>query len=182
MTIQINRVTTSFGSVLPRLQATSAISAKTKKSESRNSSAKKPKALAASVVPVRVFQNQTLNEMGGTQSFLRRISVLRTPEAVARLGNRWYAATNKGSLASMPRGIVIASNFEGHGEIYDKMRAVNPKQETSILRRFTRTSQLATRQHSENVQSVARLFAQTTNLKMEHVKETVFGVGGGCQS
>ena len=33
----------------------------------------KSKALAASVVPVRVFQNQTLDEMGGAQAFLRRI-------------------------------------------------------------------------------------------------------------
>ena len=75
------------------------------------------------MVPIRVFQSQTLDEMGCAQSFLRRIAVLLKPEAVARLGSKWYAATDKGSLASMLRGIVIASNFEGFGEIYDKMGA-----------------------------------------------------------
>ena len=71
---------------------------KVQKSQSRNSSAKKSKALAASVVLVRVFQNQTLEEMSGAQAFLRRISVSLTPEALSRLGINCYAATKKGSL------------------------------------------------------------------------------------
>ena len=105
--------------------------AKTKKSESRNSSAKKSKALAASMVQIRVFQNQTLDEIGGAQAFLRRISVLLTPEAVSRLEIKWYAAANKGSVASMLCGILIATNFDDYAEIYDNLRAVDPKKENS---------------------------------------------------
>ena len=52
--------------------ATHASAATTKKSESRNSSVKKPKAFAAPVILVRVFQNQSFEEMGGVQSFLNR--------------------------------------------------------------------------------------------------------------
>ena len=104
-----------------------------------------------------------------------------TPQEVARLGNKWYAATNKGIIASILRGIVIANNLDGYCEIYDKMRAVEPKQGSAIVHSFTRTSQHAGRQHREQVgQIVARLFAQTTDLEMEYVKETVFGDGGGA--
>ena len=72
-------------------------------------------------------------------------------------------------------GTVMAANFDGYAEIYDKMRAVDPKKENHILRRFTRTSQHAARQHCENVgELVARLFAQTTDLEMDYVKESVF--------
>ena len=48
---------------LPSFAGQTASSAKAKKSESRNSSAKKPKALAAPGIPVRVFQIQTLEEI-----------------------------------------------------------------------------------------------------------------------
>ena len=47
---------------------------------------------------------------------------------MARLSNIWYAATNNGNIASMLRGIVIANNPDGNGEIYDRLRAVEPKQ------------------------------------------------------
>ena len=63
------------------------------------------------------------------------------------------------------------------------MRAVEPKQENRILRRFTRTSQHAARQHRENVGQLVvpgRFFALTTDLEMEHVKGTVIGVGDGA--
>ena len=74
----------------------------------------------------------------------------------------------------------MATNFDGYAEIYYKLRAVDPKKETHILRRITRSSQHAARQHSENVgELVARLFAQTTDLEMDYVKESVFGVSGG---
>ena len=77
---------------------------------------------------------------------------------------------------------MITNNLDCNGEIYDKTRAVEPKQEHLILRRFMRTSQHAARLHSEQVgQIVARLFAQTCDLEMEHVKETVFSVGGEAQ-
>ena len=80
-----------------------------------------------------VFQNQTLDEMGCVQAFLRRITVLQTPEAVSRLGIKWYVATNKGSLASMLRGIMMATNFDGYAEIDDKMEAVDPKRERESI-------------------------------------------------
>ena len=89
-----------------------------------------------------MFQNQTLDEMGGAQAFLRRISVLLTPEAVSRLGIKWYAATNKGSLASLLHGIVIVTNFDDYAEFYDKMRGVDPKKENYFVF-FTCTSQHA---------------------------------------
>ena len=59
--------------------------------------------LPAYVVLVRVFQNQNHLEMGGSQSFLGRISGMMTPEA-PRIGDKWYA--NKGALGSILRGIV----------------------------------------------------------------------------
>ena len=54
-----------------------------------------------------------------------------TPEAVSRLGAKWYAATNKGGLGSILRGIVKTKKFDGYGEMYDRMR---PKAEKDILR------------------------------------------------
>ena len=74
---------------------------------------------------------------------------MMTPEAVSRIGDKRYAATNKGALGSILRGIVKAQNIDGYGEIYDKMRMVEPKAEEEILRRFTRTSSHAARQHRE---------------------------------
>ena len=105
---------------------------------------------------VRLFQNQTLDEMGA-QAFLCRISVLLKPEAVSRLGIKWYAATDKGSLASMLCCIVTATNFDGYAEIYNKTRAVDPKRENHILRSFSRTSQHAARQHRENIGELVSL-------------------------
>ena len=80
--------------------------------------------------------------------------------------------------------IVMATNFEGYAEIYDKMRAVNPKKENEhgILRRFTHTPasmQLdSTAKTLASRELVARLFAQTTDLEIDYVKESVFGVSG----
>ena len=77
-------------------------------------------------------------------------------------------------------GTVKQSNFDCYGEIYDKMRAVKPEAENAILHHFTHTSQHAALQHSENVGAlVARVFVQTSDLEMEHVKELVFRVSGG---
>ena len=51
------------------------------------------------------------------------------------------------------------------------MRAVEPRQEISMIRSFTSTSQHAGRQHSEQVgQIVARLIAQATDLEMASVR------------
>ena len=52
--------------------------------------------------------------MGGSQSFLGRISGMMTPEAVSRIGVKWYAATSR-----ILRSIVKAQNIDGYGEIYD---------------------------------------------------------------
>ena len=96
--------------------------------------------LPASVVPVRVFQNQNLLEMGGSQSFLRRISGMMKPEAVSRIGDEWHAATNMGALGSILRCIVKAQNIDGYGEIYYMMQMVESKADEAILRSFTRTT------------------------------------------
>ena len=61
------------------------------------------------MVQVRVFQNKTLDEMGGAQAFLRRISVSLTPEAVSSIGIKRYAATNKG-LTNNFRGLVMGTD------------------------------------------------------------------------
>ena len=61
---------------------------------------------------------------GLLSSFLRRVSTFMMPEAVSKLGAKWYAATNMGGLGSILRGIVKTQNFDGYGEIYDRMRMV----------------------------------------------------------
>ena len=133
------------------------------------------------MVPHRVFQNQTLNEMGGSHAFLRRISGMITPECVSRIGDHWYAATKRSALGSILRGTLKVQNIDGYGEIYDKMRIVEPKAEDDILRRFMRTSTHAARNHRERVGAiVARLFEHTTDMEMEFIKAEVFGVEGGA--
>ena len=78
----------------------------------------------------------------------------------------------------MLTGIVIANNLDGYGEIYNMMKAVEPKQENAIACSFTRTRQHACRQNREQVgQVVARLFAQTSDLEIKYVRGTVFCVG-----
>ena len=58
---------------------------------------------------------------------------------------------------------------------------VEPQAEEDILRRFTRTSSHAARQHRENVGVlVSRLFVQTNDLEMEYIKLEVFRVEGGA--
>ena len=49
-----------------------------------------------------------------------------TPEAVFRLGAKWYAATNKGCLGSFLRCIVKTQNFDGYGKIYERILMVEP--------------------------------------------------------
>ena len=80
-----------------------------------------------------MFQNQNLNEMGGSHAFLRRISGMITPECVPRIGDHWYAATKRSVLGNILRGTVKAQNKNGYGEIYNKMRIVEPKAEDDIL-------------------------------------------------
>ena len=86
-----------------------------------------------SVVPHSVFQNQNLNEMGGSHSFLRRISGMITPECMSRIGDHLYAATKRRALGSILRGTVKAQNIDGYCEIYDKMLIVEPKAEEKFF-------------------------------------------------
>ena len=79
------------------------------------------------------------------------------------------------------RGTVKVQNIDGYGEIYDKMRIVEPKAEDDILRSFMRTSTHAARNHWERVGAiVTRLFEQNTDMEMEFIKAEVFGVEGGA--
>ena len=51
------------------------------------------------------------------------------------------------------------TNIDGYGEIYDKMRIVEPKAEDDILRCFMHTRTHAARNHRERVGAIiARLF------------------------
>ena len=69
-------------------------------------------------------------------------------------------------------------NIGGYGAIY-QMMAVEPKHEANIIRQFTRAGQHACRGHSEPVaKPVTSLFAQTNDLEMEHMKQSVFCVHG----
>ena len=98
--------------------STPASAAKSRKSESRGSSAKKQKTMPSSVVPHRVFQNQTLNEMGGSHAFLCLISGMITPECVSRIGDHWYAATKRSALGSILR----ASAWHSEGTKHRRLR------------------------------------------------------------
>ena len=156
---------------LPFSQATLASAAKSRKSESRGSSAKKQKTVPGSVVPHRVFENQNLNEMGGSHAFLRRISGMITPECVSRIGDNWYAATKRSALGSILRGTVKVQNIDGYCEIYDRFRIVEPKAEDDILCRCMCTSSHAALNHRERVGAiVARLFEQTTDMERNSSK------------
>ena len=118
---------------LPFSQATLASAAKSRKSESRGSSAKKQKTVPGSVVPHRVFENQNLNEMGGSHAILYRTSGMIMPEYMSRIGDHWYAATKRSALGSILRSTVKAQNIDDYGEIYDKMQIVEPKAEDDIF-------------------------------------------------
>ena len=76
-------------------------------------------------------------------------------------------------------GIMMATNFDGYAEIDEKMEAVDPKRERESKSHslpLHAHPQHTARQHSENVgEFAARLFAQTTDLEMDYVKESVFG-------
>ena len=114
-------------------------------------------------------------------AFMRRMTLLVTPEIIARIGNKWYSAVNKPYVTSMLRSLVMCINYEGYGPIYDMMRAIDSKEEGAIATRFLRTGQHAARDHREQVAAiVARLFLQTDDLEMEHIKQSVFGVASGA--
>ena len=155
------------------LQATPASAAKTPRSSSKSSkssSKKQPKGKASAVATIEVFRNQSLAEFG-PHAFMRRITNMITPEVISRIDNKWYAAVNKGSLGSMLRAAVLTCDIGCYGAIYDQMRAVEPKHEADIIRRFTRTGQHAGRDHREQVAKiVASPFAKTNDMEMEHVK------------
>ena len=105
------------------------------------------------------------------------MTLLVTPEIIARIGNKWYSAVNKPYVTSILRSLVMCMNYEGYGAIYDMMRACDHKEEEAIATRFLRTGQHVARDHREQVAAiVARLFLQTDDLEMEHIKQSVFGV------
>ena len=72
-------------------------------------------------------------------------SCTASPEVISRIGNKGYAAVNKGSLGSMLRAAVLTGNIGGYGAISDQMRAVEPKYEadTRTLAETTAGSMLA---------------------------------------
>ena len=91
---------------------------------------------------------------------MRCITNMITAEVISRIGNKWYAAVNKGSLGSILRVAVISDNICCYGLIYDQMRAVGPKNEADIILPFTRPGQHAGRDHCKQVAKlVASLFA-----------------------
>ena len=65
--------------------------------------------------------------MGDEASCVGYCSGMITPECVSRIGDHWYAATKRSALDSILRCTVKAQNIDGYGEIYDKMRIVEPK-------------------------------------------------------
>ena len=162
------------------LQATAATPASAKKTPRSSSSSSKRTNNQVATIADRHFNNQSLKELG-TMAFMRKMTLVLTPEIISRLGNKWYSAVNKPFVCGMLRNMVLNYNYEGYAAIYDKMRAVEPRQEGNIATRFLRTGQHAARGHRQQVAAlVARLFAQTEDLEMEYIKESVFGVVSGA--
>ena len=92
-------------------------------------------------------------------AFMHRMTLLVTPEIIARIGIKWYSAVNKQYVASMLRSLVMCINYESYPAIYDKLRAINAREKIAIATRFLRTEQHAARDHREQVAAiVARLF------------------------
>ena len=87
----------------------------------------KGKGKASSAATIEVFRNQSLAEFG-TNAFMHSITKMITPEVIFRIGNKRYAAVNKGSLDSMLRATVLTGtgNIGGNGAICDQMRAIDP--------------------------------------------------------
>ena len=76
--------------------------------------------MPASVVPHRAFQNQNLNEMGGSHTVLRWISGMITPECVSRIGFNWgplVCCYQRIALSIILHSTVNAQNIDCYGEI-----------------------------------------------------------------
>jgi len=143
--------------------------------KSARSSAKTPKSKAKETAPIVRL------DKFATTSVLRRLSGELTAQVIARVGDRWHNAHNKGIVASIIRHHIINTDMDGIGDFYDNMRKLYPAGEVDMVIRFLRSGQHAARQHRENVAKiVASLFRDTpTDAALVHVKKEVFGVEGG---
>jgi hypothetical protein len=144
-------------------------------SKSSRSSAKTPKSTAKETGPlVRL-------DKFATTAVLRKLSGDLTAQVIARVGDRWHNAHNKGIVASIIRHHIIHTDMNGIGDSYDDMRKSHPPGEIDMVIRFLRSGQHAARQHRENVAKiVASLFRDTpADAALVHVKKEVFGVEGG---
>jgi len=143
--------------------------------KSARSSAKTPNSKAKETAPIVRL------DKFATTSVLRRLSGEITAQVIARVGDRWHNAHNKGMVASIIRNHIICTDMDGIGDSYDDMRNSCPAGEVEMVMRFLRSGQHAARQHRENVAKiVASLFRDTpTDAALVHVKKEVFGVEGG---
>ena len=144
-------------------------------SKSSRSSAKTPNSTA------KVTGTLVKLDTFATTAVLRKLSSIVTAEVIARIGDRWHNAHNKGMVASIIRNHIINTDMEGIGESYDSMRKLYPAGEVVMVVRFLRSGQHAARKHRENVAKiVASLFRDTpADAALVHVKKEVFGVEGG---
>jgi len=144
-------------------------------SKSSRSSAKTPNSTAKVTGPLVKL------DTFATTAVLRKLSSIVTAEVIARIGDRWHNAHNKGMVASIIRNHIINTDMEGIGDSYDSMRKLYPAGEVVMVVRFLRSGQHAARKHRENVAKiVASLFRDTpADAALVHVKKEVFGVEGG---
>ena len=99
-------------------EALQASGGKTPRTSLKSTSKKQSKGKASPAATIEVFRIQGLTE-SGSNAFMCRITNMITPKAISRIGNKWYAAVNKGNLGSMLRTALLTGNISDYYIIYD---------------------------------------------------------------
>lgn len=109
------------------------------------------------------------------------IQPIIVPEIIARCGMRWWNASSASLAGSVVRNAVIKRNLGHFGELFDEMYSVNQASLKSVLRELRKGHQHCARiHHLRLARLIASLFEQTSEDRINYVKDKVFGVRGGA--
>lgn len=105
------------------------------------------------------------------------INCIAVPQMIARHGYRWHNAAVNPHLTNLLRDIIIDRHIIDE-KTYDKMRRYNT--ELKILTHIRRSNAHAVKNHRDKLaRLMSKLFQQTDDKIINHVKLSVFGVAEG---